>query len=143
MILYRVIAILCVYCLTNFICLLLYVIIKKKVCQTVYIYSKTPIYRCVWGQGNIRGKSGSAVNRGFVWFTLCMFSPIWGKDNGRGISGFAVNRGAVNRGFTVQSINSSVVIGRAQYRGNGNCLLLPILCNMKYQQSNINTSAPS
>ena len=65
-------------------------------------YSKTPIYRGVWGQGNIRGKSGSAVNRGFVWFTLsCMFSPIWGKGNGRGISGFAVNRGAVNRGFTV------------------------------------------
>ena len=64
-------------------------------------YSKTPIYRGVWGQGNIRGKSGSAVNRGFVWFTLCMFSPKWGKGNGRGISGFAVNRGAVNRGFTV------------------------------------------
>ena len=67
-------------------------------------YSKTPIYRGVWGQGNIRGKSGSAVNRGFVWFTLCMFSPIWGKGNGRGISGFAVNRGAVNRGFTVHSM---------------------------------------
>ena len=65
------------------------------------IYSKTPIYRGVWGQGNIRGNSGSAVNRGFVWFTLCMFSPFWGKGNGRGISGFAVNRGAVNRGFTV------------------------------------------
>ena len=64
-------------------------------------YSKTPIYRCVWGQGNIRGKSGSVVNRGFVWFTLCMFSPIWARGNGRGISGFAVNRGAVNRGFTV------------------------------------------
>ena len=57
------------------------------------IYSKTPIYRGVWGQGNIRIKSGSAVNQGFVWFTLCMFSPIWGKGNGRGISGFAVNRG--------------------------------------------------
>ena len=67
----------------------------------IYIYSKTPIYRGVWRQGNNRGKSGSAVNRGFVWFTLCMFSPIWGKGNGRGISGFAVNRGAVNRGFTV------------------------------------------
>ena len=66
-------------------------------------YSKTPIYRGVWGQGNIRGKSGSAVNRGFVLFTLCMFSPIWGKWNSRGISGFAVNRGAVNRGFTVQT----------------------------------------
>ena len=65
------------------------------------LYSKTPIYRGVWGQGNIRGKSVSAVNRGFVWFTLCMFSPIWGKGNGRGIWGFAVNRGAVNRGFTV------------------------------------------
>ena len=66
------------------------------------MYSKTPIYRGVWEQGNIRGKSGSAVNRGFVWFTitLCMFSPIWGKGNGRGISGFAINRGAVNRGFT-------------------------------------------
>ena len=34
----------------------------------------------VWGQGNIRGKSGSAVNRGFVWFTLCMFSPIWRNE---------------------------------------------------------------
>ena len=51
-------------------------------------YSKTPIYRGVWGKGNIRGKSGSAVNRGFVWCTLCMFSPIWGERNGRGISGF-------------------------------------------------------
>ena len=58
------------------------------------MYSKTPIYRGVWGQGNIRGKSGSAVNRGFVWFTLCMFSPIWGKGNGRGISG----RGKSGRG---------------------------------------------
>ena len=65
------------------------------------IYSKTPIYRGVWGKGNIRGKSGSALNRGFVWFTLslCMFNPIWRKGNGlryigvcgksgRGISGF-------------------------------------------------------
>ena len=68
---------------------------------SLYIYSKTPIYRGVWGKGIIRGKSGSAVNRGFVWFTLCMFSPIWGEGNGRGISGFAVNRGAVYRGFTV------------------------------------------
>ena len=33
----------------------------------------------------------------------------------------------------VQHINSSVAIGRAQYRGNGNCPLLPILFNMKYQ----------
>ena len=65
------------------------------------LYSKTPIYRRVRGKGNIHGKSGSAVNRGFVWFTLCMFSPIWGEGNGRGISGFAVNRGAVYRGFTV------------------------------------------
>ena len=30
-----------------------------------------------------------------------MVSPIWGEGNGRGISGFAVNRGAVYRGFTV------------------------------------------
>ena len=60
--------------------------------MVTYIYSKTPIYRGVWGQRNIRGKSGSAVNRGFLWLTLCMFSPIWGKGNGRGISGFAVNR---------------------------------------------------
>ena len=67
----------------------------------INMYSKTPIYRGVWGQGNICGKSGSAVNRGFVWFTLCMFSPIWGKGNGHGISVFAVNWGAVNRGFTV------------------------------------------
>ena len=75
-------------------------------------YSKTPIYRGFWGQGNNRGKSGSAVNRGFVWFTLCMFSPIWGKGNGRGISGFAVNRGAVNRGFTVLPITSIVTISQ-------------------------------
>ena len=64
-------------------------------------YSKTPIYRGFWGQAKTRGKSGSAVDRGFVWFTLWMFSPIWGEGNGRGISGFAVNRGAVYRGFTV------------------------------------------
>ena len=51
-------------------------------------HSETPIYRGVWGKENIRGKSGSAVNRGFVLFTLCMFSPIWGEGNGRGISGF-------------------------------------------------------
>ena len=63
---------------------------------SAYLYSKTPIYR-----GG--GKEISAVNRGFVWFTLCMFSLIWGRGNGRGISGFAVNRGAVNRGFTVIS----------------------------------------
>ena len=75
--------------------------LKNILLVVVVKYSKTPIYRGVWGQGNIRGKLGSAVNRGFVWFTLCMFSPIWGKGNGRGISGFAVNRGAVNRGFTV------------------------------------------
>ena len=42
-------------------------------------YSKTPIYRGVWG------KETPAVNRGFVWCTLCMFSPIWGEGNGRGI----------------------------------------------------------
>ena len=36
-------------------------------------YSKTPIYRGVWGKGNTRGKSGSAVNRGFVWCTLCNY----------------------------------------------------------------------
>ena len=74
------------------------------IASCVCIYSKTPIYRGVWGQGNIRGKSGSRVYRGFVWFTLFMFSPIWGKGNDRGISGFAVNRGAVNRGFTVMGI---------------------------------------
>ena len=65
----------------------------------LFMYSKTLIYRGVWGKGNIRGKSGSAVNRGFVWFTLCMFNPIWGKGNGRGISGFALNWGAVYRGL--------------------------------------------
>ena len=37
---------------------------------------KTPIYRGVLGKGNIRCKSGSAVNRGFVWFTLCVFSLV-------------------------------------------------------------------
>ena len=44
-------------------------------------------------RGNSRSKSGSAVNRGFVLFTLYMFSPIWGEGNGRGISGYAVYRG--------------------------------------------------
>ena len=58
------------------------------------LYSKTPIYRGFWEKGNIRGKSGFAVNRGFV--CLHMVSPIWGKGDGRGISGFVVNRGAVN-----------------------------------------------
>ena len=82
------------------------------------IYSKTPIYRGVWGQGNTRGKSGSAVNRGFVWFTLCMFSPICGKGNGRGISGFAVNRGAVNRG----AVNRGFTV-IAYIPSLGNCLL--------------------
>ena len=43
------------------------------------------------GQGNIRGKSGSAVNQGFVWLTICMLSPIWGKGNGSGISDFECN----------------------------------------------------
>ena len=75
------------------------------------MYSKTPIYRGFWGQAKTRGKSGSAVNRGFVWFTLCMFSPIWGEGNGRGISGFAVNRGAVYRGFTVLSFLIFLDIG--------------------------------
>ena len=42
-------------------------------------YSKTPIYRGVWGQGNIRGKSGSAVNRGFVWFTLNVCLVLFGE----------------------------------------------------------------
>ena len=56
-----------------------------------------------------------AVNRGFVWFTLCTFSPIWGKGNGRGISGFAVNRGAVNRGFTVIIICEFKVILKVKY----------------------------
>ena len=32
----------------------------------IIIYSKTPIYRGVWGKGNIRGKSWFTVNRGFV-----------------------------------------------------------------------------
>ena len=55
-------------------------------------YSKTPIYLGVWGKGNNRGKSGSAVNLGFVLFTLCMFySPIWGKGNGRGKSGRGIS----------------------------------------------------
>ena len=45
-------------------------VLIDKVYIYILIYSKTPIYRGVWGQGNIRGKSGSAVNRGFVWFTL-------------------------------------------------------------------------
>ena len=56
------------------------------------------------------GKETSAVNRGFLWFTLCMFSPIWGKGNGRGISGFLVNRGVVNRGFTVVSFDSCLLL---------------------------------
>ena len=77
-----------------------YILVNLKLCIR---YSKTPIYRGGWGKGNIRGKSGSAVNRGFVWFTLCILSPIWGKGNGCGISGFAINRGTVYRGFTVIS----------------------------------------
>ena len=39
---------------------------SKAGCLRLYKYSKTPIYRGVWGKGNIRGKSGFAVNRGFV-----------------------------------------------------------------------------
>ena len=60
--------------------------------QSKFEYSKTPIYRRVWGKENICGKtkSGSAVNRGFVWFTLCMFIPIWAKE-----------MAAVYRGFTI------------------------------------------
>ena len=57
-----------------------------------YSMSKTPIYL---GKGNIRGKSGFAVNRGFA----CL--QYLGEEIGRGKSGFAVNRGSVNRGFTV------------------------------------------
>jgi len=73
-------------------------------------YSKTPIYCGVRGKGNICGKSGSAVNRGFVWFTSFMFSPIWGKGNGSGKLGFAVNRGSVYRGFTVFSYLSMTAV---------------------------------
>ena len=62
-------------------------------------YTVKPRFTAVFG-----GKETSAVNRGFVWFTLCTFSPIWGKGNGRGISGFAVHRGTVNRGFTVVTL---------------------------------------
>ena len=78
------------------------------------MYSKTPIYRGVWGQGNIRGKSGSAVNRGFVWFTLRMFSPIgerkWPRyigvcgKSGRGKSGFYCNR----RFYSLQSFKNNL-----------------------------------
>ena len=59
---------------------------RRCTCSTIKInllrfskflyFSKTPIYRGVWGQGNIRGKSGSAVNRGFVWFTLCILCLV-------------------------------------------------------------------
>ena len=56
-------------------------------------------------------KETSAVNRGFVWFTLCMFSPIWGKGNGRNVSGFAVNWGAVNQGFTVYHKHKKLPVG--------------------------------
>ena len=34
--------------------------------SNLLIYSKTPIYRGVWGKGNSRGISGFAVNRGFT-----------------------------------------------------------------------------
>ena len=32
---------------------------------------------------------------------VSILRTIWGNGDGRGISGFAVNRGAVNLGFTV------------------------------------------
>ena len=60
-------------------------------------YSKTPFYRGVWGQGNIRGKSGLCL------VYIMYVESYLGERNGRGISGFAVNRDAVNRGFTVSS----------------------------------------
>ena len=49
--------------------------------QLRLIYSKTPIYRGVWGQGNNRGKSGSAVNRGAVnrGFTVHIYMYIMSK----------------------------------------------------------------
>ena len=88
------------------------------------IYSKTPIYRGVWGQGNIRDKSGSAVNRGFVWLTLCMFSPIWGKGNGRGISGFAV----------ITFVRAPIPPLYRSYRQcNGTCLLFLVHIPQKLQ----------
>ena len=59
---------------------LLYLIPSFINYSNISLYSKTPIYRGVWGQGNIRGTSGFAVNRGFVWLTLYMFSPIWGNE---------------------------------------------------------------
>ena len=39
-----------------------------------------------------------------------MLRTIRGKGDGRGVSGFAVNRGAVNRGFTVVSIERLLTI---------------------------------
>ena len=38
-------------------------------CELFMTYSKTPIYRGVWGKGNIRGKSGSSVNRCYTLYT--------------------------------------------------------------------------
>ena len=60
------------------------------------------------GERETCGKSGSAVNQGFVYVSLLMKAKS--KENNRGISRFAVNRGAVNVGLNVVSfmiINSS------------------------------------
>ena len=42
------------------------------------MYSKTPIYRGCWGQAKTRGKSGSAVNRGFGFW-----GPKLAKKDGK------------------------------------------------------------
>ena len=63
-------------------------------------YSKTPIYRVIWGKGKfavnrVRGKSGLCL----LVFTYKSLKR--GKEIDRGKSRFALYRSAVNRGFTV------------------------------------------
>ena len=60
--------------------------------QSLTSNSKTPIYRGFWGKENIHGKSGFAVNRGFVCFHYSTVKPRFtAVFGGKEIS--AVNRG--------------------------------------------------
>ena len=66
------------------------------------VCSKTPIYHGIKRKGETCGKSG------FCLLVLTDKSLKRGKDDDRGKSRFAVKRGAVNRGFTVHYINTSM-----------------------------------
>ena len=73
----------------------------KLLCfENVYFITVKPRLTAGFGAGNIRGKSGFAVNRGFTCLQYA-YKPYLGEEIGRSKSGFAVNRGVVNRGFTV------------------------------------------